>query len=184
MAAFSAAVKIDSFAYMPVQDFGNAFSTFIAQNFGAGEKKRIRKGIRSAMITAALFSITISILVCILAPVLMQIFVSAEEIEVIRIGVEYLRIEGACYCGIGCLFLLYGLYRALGAPGMSVILTVISLGTRVILAYALASIEVIGLVGIWWSVPIGWFLADAVGLLYYFFFYRKKQQDIEGIPIR
>ena len=36
MAAFAAAVKIDSFAYMPVQDFGNAFSTFVAQNFGAG----------------------------------------------------------------------------------------------------------------------------------------------------
>lgn len=48
MAAFAAAVKIDSFAYMPVQDFGNAFSTFIAQNYGAGEKERIRKGIRSA----------------------------------------------------------------------------------------------------------------------------------------
>ena len=43
MAAFAAAVKIDSFAYMPVQDFGNAFSTFIAQNFGAGEKERIKK---------------------------------------------------------------------------------------------------------------------------------------------
>lgn len=42
MAAFAAAVKIDSFAYMPVQEFGNAFSTFIAQNFGA------RKGIASA----------------------------------------------------------------------------------------------------------------------------------------
>ena len=38
MAAFSAAVKIDSFAYMPVQDFGNAFSTFVAQNYGAGKK--------------------------------------------------------------------------------------------------------------------------------------------------
>ncbi len=38
MAAFAAAVKIDSFAYMPVQDFGNAFSTFIAQNYGAGKK--------------------------------------------------------------------------------------------------------------------------------------------------
>ena len=35
MAAFAAAVKIDAFAYMPVQDFGNAFSTFIAQNYGA-----------------------------------------------------------------------------------------------------------------------------------------------------
>ncbi len=37
MAAFAAAVKIDAFAYMPVQDFGNAFSTFIAQNYGAGQ---------------------------------------------------------------------------------------------------------------------------------------------------
>ena len=40
MAAFAAAVKIDSFAYMPVQDFGNAFSTFVAQNFGAGYAAR------------------------------------------------------------------------------------------------------------------------------------------------
>ena len=58
--------------------------------------------------------------------------------EIIFEGVRYLRIEGAFYCGIGCLFLLYGLYRALGKPGMSVVLTVISLGTRVALAYILS----------------------------------------------
>ena len=46
MAAFAAAVKIDAFAYMPVQDFGNAFSTFIAQNYGAGKEERIRAGLR------------------------------------------------------------------------------------------------------------------------------------------
>ena len=55
MAAFAAAVKIDSFAYMPVQDFGNAFSTFIAQNYGAGKEKRISQGIKRA-VTAALHS--------------------------------------------------------------------------------------------------------------------------------
>ncbi len=38
MAAFAAAVKIDSFAYMPVQDFGNAFSTFIAQELRSRKK--------------------------------------------------------------------------------------------------------------------------------------------------
>ena len=70
-------------------------------------------------------------------------------------------------CGIGCLFLLYGLYRALGKPGMSVVLTVISLGTRVALAYILSAIPAVGVAGIWWSVPIGWFLADAVGISYY-----------------
>ena len=56
MAAFAAAVKIDAFAYMPLQDFGNAFSTFIAQNYGANRKDRIRKGIRSAIMTSVFFA--------------------------------------------------------------------------------------------------------------------------------
>ena len=57
--------------------------------------------------------------------------------------------------------------RARGRPGMSVVLTVISLGTRVALAYALSAIPALGVTGIWWSVPIGWALADATGFLYY-----------------
>lgn len=80
---------------------------------------------------------------------------------------RYLRIEGTFYCGIGCLFLLYGLYRALGRPGMSVVLTVVSLGTRVLLAHLLSAVPSLGVTGIWWSVPIGWVLADGAGLLYY-----------------
>ena len=167
MAAFAAAVKIDAFAYMPVQDFGNAFSTFIAQNYGAGKEKRIRVGLKGAFTTTLIFCITVSILVCIFAHPLMHIFVDAKETAIIVEGVRYLRIEGAFYCGIGCLFLLYGLYRALGKPGMSVVLTVISLGTRVLLAYILSPIREIGVIGIWCAVPIGWFLADSVGLIYY-----------------
>ena len=93
-----------------------------------------------------------------------MIFVDAKETAIIMEGVRYLRIEGAFYIGIGWLFLLYGLYRALGRPGMSVVLTVFSLGTRVALAYILSAIPAIGVVGIWWSVPIGWALADIVGL--------------------
>ena len=167
MAAFAAAVKIDAFAYMPVQDFGNAFSTFIAQNYGAGKRERIRAGLKGAVITSVTFSIAVSALVCLFARPLMGLFVEAGEEAIIAEGVRYLRIEGAFYCGIGCLFLLYGLYRALGRPGMSVVLTVISLGTRVALAYALSAIPALGVTGIWWSVPIGWALADATGFLYY-----------------
>lgn len=167
MAAFAAAVKIDAFAYMPVQDFGNAFSTFIAQNYGAKEKERIQKGLKEAVRISSIFCIIISILVYIFAKHLMMIFVDAKETSIILEGVRYLRIEGAFYIGIGCLFLLYGLYRALGRPGMSVVLTVFSLGTRVALAYILSSIPALGVTGIWWSVPIGWALADLVGLVYY-----------------
>ena len=97
----------------------------------------------------------------------MGLFIDRSETAVIAEGVRYLRIEGAFYCLIGVLFLLYGLYRALGRPGMSVVLTVVSLGTRVGLAYALAAVPAFGVIGIWWSVPIGWLLADALGVGYY-----------------
>ena len=164
MASFAAAVKIDAFAYLPVQDFGNAFSIFIAQNFGAGKTDRIRKGIRSAVLTSVSFSLIISLAVFIFAEPLMSLFIDAGETAVISEGVRYLRIEGAFYALIGILFLLYGLYRALGKPGMSVVITIISLGTRVALAYALSALPFFGVTGIWWSVPIGWFLADLLGV--------------------
>lgn len=136
MASFAAAVKIDAFAYLPVQDFGNAFSIFIAQNYGAKEKERIQKGIRGAVITSISFGALISVLVFVFAAQLMSLFIDASETAVI------------------------------------------SLGTRVALAYALSAIPVIGVVGIWWSVPIGWFLADAVGIIYYLI---KKEQLLAAL---
>ena len=136
MASFAAAVKIDAFAYLPVQDFGNAFSIFIAQNYGAKEKERIQKGIRGAVITSISFGALISVLVFVFAAPLMSLFIDASETAVI------------------------------------------SLGTRVALAYALSAIPVIGVVGIWWSVPIGWFLADAVGIIYYLI---KKEQLLAAL---
>lgn len=167
MAAFAAAVKIDSFAYMPVQDFGNAFSTFIAQNFGARRQDRIRQGIRCAWLTTTLFAGIVSILVFLFASELMSIFIPASEQEIISISVAYLQIEGSFYIGIGYLFLFYGYFRAISRPSVSLILTIISLGTRVILAYSLAAIPDLSYNGIWWSVPIGWILADIAGVLFY-----------------
>ena len=164
MAAFAVAVKIDTIAYMPVQDFGNAFSVFVAQNFSAGKKDRIRAGMKSDGISVAVFCAVISTAVCVFAKTLMQIFVSGSD-EVVRTGVQYLWIEGMFYIGIGILFMLYGYYRAVSRPGVSVVLAVISLGTRVMLAYTLSAVSWIGVAGIWGSIPIGWFLADFAEIL-------------------
>ena len=125
MAAFAAAVKIDSFAYMPAQEFGNAFSLFISQNHGAGRKDRVREGMGSALRVSLLFCAAVSLLVFLFAPVLMLLFISPRETEIIAVGAGYLRVEGAFYCGIGILFLLYGYYRGVNRPEMSLVLTVI-----------------------------------------------------------
>lgn len=164
MAAFAAAVKIDTFAYMPAQEFGNAYSIFISQNFGAGQQERIKEGTRKAFCVSAVFCSVIACLVVLFARYLMLVFVEPGETEIIAIGVQYLHIEGTFYVGIGILFLLYGYFRGVNRPGVSLLLTVVSLGTRVLLAYVLSAIPAVGVTGIWWSIPIGWVLADGMGI--------------------
>lgn len=176
-AAFAAVVKIDAFAYMPAQDFGNAFTTYIAQNYGAGKPDRIKNGLRSAVLISAGFCAAASVTVVAFARQLMLIFMKPQETKIIAIGVKYLHIVGCFYVGIGILFLLYGLYRGLGRSGVSIWLTVISLGSRVLLAYVLSSLPAVGLIGIWWAVPVGWALADVFGLIH--FVYRRKRLLLE-----
>lgn len=165
MAAFTVAVKIDTVAYMPAQEFGNAFSMFISQNYGAKKSDRIKNCVKESFKISSLFCIGVSIIVVIFSNSLMRIFVSSSEHAIINTGVRYLVTEGSFYVGIGILFLLYGYYRGINKPEMSLVLTIISLGTRVLLAYMLSSFEAIGVFGIWISIPIGWILADITGIL-------------------
>lgn len=167
MAAFAAAVKIDTLAYMPAQEYANAYSLFISQNYGARKQERIAKGTRIATAVSVIFCLVVSVIIWIFSRDFMKIFVEASETAIIAAGVKYLRIEGSFYFGIGILFLLYGYYRGVQRAEMSLVLTVISLGTRVALSYMLAPHTALGVNAIWWSIPIGWILADVVGGVYY-----------------
>lgn len=164
MAAFAAGVKIDTLAYSPLMDFGNAFSTAIAQNYGAGNRKRIKECVIASTKMVVSFALLTSVIIYAFAPELMALFVPETATETIAIGAGYLRIEGACYVGIGILSMLYAYYRAIKEPGMSVVLTILSLGSRVILAYALSALPLFGVTGIWLSIPIGWAIADMYGV--------------------
>lgn len=165
MAAFAAGVKIDAFAYCIVQEYANAFSTFIAQNKGANQNKRISQALKYASASSFAYCMLITLVIWGFAKSLITIFIDPSQVNIIQAGITYLHIEGSFYYGIGFLFLFYGLYRAVGKPSLSLLLTIISLGTRVLLSYSLAPI--IGVTAIWWSIPIGWILADGVGLIYY-----------------
>lgn len=164
MASFAAAVKIDTLAYMPAQEFGNAYSLFVSQNFGAKKKERIKEGTKISVFVSVVFCLILSAIIWTFSRQLMGMFVDAKESVIISEGINYLRIEGSFYFGIGCLFLLYGYYRGIQKAEMSLILTIISLGTRVLLSYLLAPNTSLGVTAIWWSIPIGWILADIVGI--------------------
>ncbi len=107
-AAFAVVVKIDAFAYMPAQDFGNAFATYVAQNYGAERFDRIKKGVLATLKISASFCLMSSLIVVVFAREFMLIFVQPEQTQIIEIGVNYLRIVGASYIGIGVLFCSMG----------------------------------------------------------------------------
>lgn len=174
MASFAAAVKIDTLAYMPAQEFGNAYSLFVSQNFGANNKERIKKGTKLSFLCSFVFCAFVSVIIFVFAKTFMTVFINSDEVNIINEGVRYLRIEGAMYVGIGLLFLWYGYFRGINKPYVSLVLTVISLGTRVVLSYALAPNTSLGAVAIWISIPIGWLFADAVGYV----FYNKTKNEV------
>ena len=78
-------------------------------------KDRIKKGLKAAFLISTFYGLFISSLVFIIPRLLLSIFISPEETEIIAIGTSYLRIEGAFYILIGYLFLFYGIFRALKA---------------------------------------------------------------------
>ena len=71
-------------------------------------------------------------------------------------------IIGLCM-GSGILFSMYFGAKKYEKMKMSLILTIVSLGTRVLLAYLLA--PSFGVEMIWWAIVIGWILADTIGIV-------------------
>lgn len=101
MAAFAVAVKIDTLAYMPAQEFGNAFSLFISQNYGAKRYDRIRKASRACCesicrLLCGCFGSGVD-----LCSASHQNFSVRSRTGDRLCGVHYLHIEGAFYWGIG-----------------------------------------------------------------------------------
>lgn len=170
IAAFASGGKIESIANLPMQDFGNAFGTYVAQNKGAGRDDRIDLGFKSVVRIIIVFGLIISSLIYLNAGRFMRIFVRAQEVNVIEIGVEYMSILSIFYTLLGFLLMFYGYFRGMGQLNSSLLLTIISLGTRVIIVASLS--PRLGRTVIWWAAPIGWFLADLVG---FFLHYRNKK---------
>ncbi len=166
MAAFAACGKIDAFIHLPVQDFGGALMTYIAQNMGAQKQSRVREGVRFTVFAVLGYCILVSAVVLLLRGALLRIFIAPGETQVLAVGARYLSIVACFYVLIGMLAIFYGYFRGIGMPHVSLILSVVSLGTRVAIAYALAAAT--GSVdGVWWAIPLGWALADIAGLVIY-----------------
>lgn len=156
MAAYTAAARIDSIAMMPIMNLGLAVSTFTAQNIGAGNLERVRRGYRRTLAMVAACCAATSTVILLFGPKLIELFIDAREVEVIAQGNDYITVVSFFYILLGLLFVTNGVLRGSGDMIVSMASTIVNLTVRVIFAYFLSSRAEIGYHGIWWSIPIGW----------------------------
>jgi putative MATE family efflux protein len=174
IAAFSIAMRIDSLAAMAAMNFAAALATFVGQNLGANKPERVRSGLVATFWMTSIISVIITIIALLFSRDLMGIFTNDQN--VIRIGANYLIIVSSFYILFSTMFVLNGVMRGAGDTLIPMFITLIALWfVRIPLSYFLS--QQIGETGIWWAIPIGWFL----GMLLSWFYYLKGRWKTKAV---
>ncbi len=170
MAAFNAVTRVDDFAFTPEQNIANSMTTFIAQNKGAGNTERIRKGtVRGLFIETGYWGILAIVLLLIRRPV-MGCF--TDDPRIIEIGVSYLNLMVIFYLFPAFTNGIQGFFRGLGMMKMTLLGTFIQISVRTVFVYLLTPF--MGLDGVAWACVAGWTLMLLVQAPWCAWCYRKK----------
>lgn len=165
IAGYSSAIKINTFAITCFSTLGNALSSFTAQNIGAGEEERVRKGLKEGMRLGILIGIPFFIGCGFFGSVLMRLFMGDEAGLAMETGVQFLKIVAPFYFVVCLKLTTDGVLRGSGALKSFMVATFSDLILRVILGYLLA--VPFGTTGIWLSWPVGWVIGTGLSLLFY-----------------
>ncbi len=164
IAAYSIAMRIDSFAIMPAMNFSAAISTFVGQNIGANKFERIGKGLKATLIMISLISLTVTFFAVIFAKPLMEMFTNNPD--VVDIGRQYIYIVTPFYIIFSTMFIFNGVLRGAGDTLIPMVITIIALWiVRLPVSWWLSG--KIGSTGIWWGIPIAWVFGVTLAYFYY-----------------
>jgi putative MATE family efflux protein len=164
IAGYSVASRLDSMALIPAMSFSQALSTFVGQNMGANKLERIRTGLIATLKMSMIVTIITSLLIVFGGHILMRLF--TKDLEVIRIGDQYLTIISSFYFLFTLMFIYNGALRGAGDTLIPMFFSLLSLWlVRIPVAWYLSAR--MGPSGIWWAIPVGWL----IGLVLSFFYY-------------
>jgi len=170
VAGYTAAVKIDEFAIMPLSNISMAISTFVGQNIGAANVDRAKKGFRSSLVFMVLAGIVLSTIALVCGRSLITLFVDAADpnvTEIVGVGAKYLSIIVCFYTLFATFFAFNGFFRGAGDAVIVMALTITSLTIRSVSAHILVYQFGLGPEAVAWSIPIGWGLCSLLAWLYY-----------------
>lgn len=165
IAGYSAAMKLNTLAVTSFSTLGNGLSGFTAQNVGAGEKSRIKKGYFCGCQLAWIIGIIFIIGYFVFPKHLLLLFMKENSTEAINTGIDFLKILSPFYLFVGTKLVSDGALRGLGAMKTFMIATFTDLILRVVLSYILS--VPFGITGVWISWPVGWIAATMLSVGFY-----------------
>ena len=166
IAAFTAALRIEQIATLPMISFGVALASFVAQNFGAGCFSRIRYGVKKASLINLGLSLFMAFIMHFYGGDLVRIFIGNGNENIVKIAHDYLFISSLFYFFLAQIFI----YRnALQGLGRAVIPMLASIGELLMRAFAAIYLAVkIGYFGVFYAGPIAWIAASLVLAIGYY----------------
>ena len=157
VAAFTAAMRVDQAAVAPLASIGVAMSTYVAQNRGAGQWRRIRVGVLRMSLLGMALAVVMGGLILIFGTSLARLFFSDGNDAVVAMAHKYLIINGALYAGLAVLFVLRNSIQGLGATTVPTIAGVAELVARA--SVGLFLIDRVGFLGACVAAPLAWVAA-------------------------
>ena len=167
MAGYGAYTKIEGFAFLPINSFTMAMTTFVGQNLGAGQTERTRKGARFGILVTVVMAELIGVIVMLFAPQLIAAFDSTPA--VVQFGVEKARTAALFYCLLAYSHSVASVIRGAGKAVVSMLI-MMTFWCVVRVAFLAVSIPFTHSVLMVYAVyPLTWALSSVA----FFFYYRR-----------
>ena len=165
VAAFTATGRIEQLVQQPYNSLGMAISTYTGQNVGAGKIDRVRQGFLKACIIMAVFSFVMLPLAQFGGEWIIKLFVN--DIEVIELGTQALKITSWFYLFLGCIYVARGMLNGAGDAAFAFANGLIEMAGRICFAKPLTMIPMVGVWGVWLATALTWFVTGIISMLRY-----------------
>ncbi len=176
IAGNSAASSIEGFAYIVMNAFNPTLSTFVGQNYGAGNMKRMRKTIYMGCGQVAVLGATISLLILAFSKPLLNVYVPDKEV-VMMYGKQRLEIILSTYFICGIMDAIVGALRGMGSSIIPTLASVIGIcGVRLGWIYTVFAQHKTPEV-LYYSYPISW-LVTTIALIVFVIFVERRTERI------
>jgi len=161
-AAFTAAMRMESFIMIPIFSFNVGLSTFTGQNVGAGKMDRVKRGFWATEAMGMAICAVIAVVAYVFAGALTGLF--GVEGETLAISVSYLRFVAPWFLVFCAFIIVNGVLQGAGDVVFVAAVTISSLVVRCVCAYSMAYLTPIGGAASWMSLPIGWVYSLALAV--------------------